>query len=46
MSRVPYSSVIGSFMYVIVCSHLDLAYVVSAVIRYMGKPGKKHWKAV
>jgi hypothetical protein len=31
MSRVPYSSVIGSLMYAIVCSHPDLAYVMSLV---------------
>ena len=45
-SRVPYSSVMGSLMYVMVCSRPDLGYVVSAVSRYMEKPGKEHWKAV
>ena len=46
MSRVPYSSVVGSLMYAIVCSHLDLAYAISAVSKYMAKPGKEHWKVV
>ena len=45
MSRVPYSSVMGSLMYAMVCSRQDLAYAVSAVT-YMTKPGKEHWKAV
>ena len=46
MSRVSYSSVVGFLMYVMVCMCPDLAYVVSAVSRYMAKPGKEHWKAV
>ena len=46
MSRVPYYSDVGSLMYSMVCSHLDLAYVVNAVSRYMAKPSKEHWKAV
>ena len=46
MSRVPYSSVVGSLMYAMVCSLPDLAYAVSAVSKYMEKPGKEHWKAV
>ena len=45
MSRVPYSSEVGSLMYAMVCSSLDLAYAVSVVSRYMEILGKKHWKA-
>ena len=37
MSRVPYSSVLGSLMYAKVCSHPDLDYALSAVSRYMEK---------
>ena len=43
MSRVPYSSVVGSLMYAMVCSRPDLAYAVS---RYMEKPSKEHLQAV
>ena len=46
MSRVPYSSSMGSLMYAMVCSRPDLAYVVNEVSRYMEKPRKEHWKAV
>ncbi|KAG8481484.1 hypothetical protein CXB51_026330 [Gossypium anomalum] len=46
MSHVPYSSAVGSLMYVMVCSRPDLSYAVSAVSRYMANPGKEHWKAV
>ena len=46
MSRVPYSSVVGSLMYAMVCLHPDLTYAVNAVSRYMAKPDKEHWKVV
>ncbi|KAG8501234.1 hypothetical protein CXB51_003342 [Gossypium anomalum] len=35
MSHIPYSSAVGSFMYAMVCSRLDLSYAVSVVSRYM-----------
>ena len=43
MSRVPYSSVVGSLMYDMVCSCPDLAYAIN---RYMAKLGKEHWKVI
>ena len=46
MSKVPYSSAVGSLMYAMVCSRPDLSYVMSLVSRYMSNPGKEHWKAV
>ena len=46
MSRVPYSSDVVSLMYAMVCSRPYLAYAVSAISRYMAKPGKEHWKVV
>ena len=46
MSRVPYSSAVGSLMYAMVCSRPDLSYAMSLVSRYMANPGKEHWKAV
>ena len=46
MSKVSYSSAVGSLMYAMVCSRLDLSYAMSLVGRYMSNPGKKHWKAV
>ena len=35
MSRVPYTSMMGSCMYAMVCTRADLAYVVSTVSRFM-----------
>ena len=46
MSRVPYSSAVGSLMYVMVCSRPDLSHALSVVSRYMANPGKQYWKAV
>ncbi|KAG8473150.1 hypothetical protein CXB51_035082 [Gossypium anomalum] len=46
MSHVSYSSAVGSLMYAIVCSCLDLSYAVSIVSRYMANLGKEHWKVV
>ncbi|XP_075074757.1 secreted RxLR effector protein 161-like [Nicotiana tabacum] len=46
MSRVPYSSVVGSLMYVMMCTRPDICYVVGLVSRYQSNPGRDHWKAV
>ena len=46
IARVPYSSVVGSLMYAMVCTRPNLSHAVSSVSRYMANPGKEHWKAV
>ena len=46
MSKVPYSSTVGSLMYAMVCTRLDIAHAVGVVSRYMNDPGKEHWMAV
>jgi hypothetical protein len=46
MSRVPYSSAVGSLMYAMICTRPDLAYAVSAISRYLANPGEGHWRAV
>jgi hypothetical protein len=46
MSKVSYSSVVGSLMYAMFCSRPDLSYAMSLVSRYMANPGKEHWNAV
>ena len=42
MSRVPYASVVGSLMYAIVYTRLDIAHAVGVLSRFMLKPGKGH----
>jgi hypothetical protein len=46
ISRVLYSSAVGSLMYAMVCSRPDLSHALSVVSRYMTNPGKEHWNAV
>jgi hypothetical protein len=41
MSRVPYSSTVGSLMYVMVCTRPYIAHAVGVVSRYMNNPGKE-----
>ncbi|KAL2231326.1 UNVERIFIED_CONTAM: Retrovirus-related Pol polyprotein from transposon TNT 1-94 [Sesamum indicum] len=46
MSKVPYSNVIGSIMFLMVCTRPDIAYAISCLSRYMSNPGPPHWEAL
>jgi hypothetical protein len=46
MARVPYSSVVGSIMYAMVCTQPDITHVVGELRRYMLTPGKEQWTTV
>ena len=46
MSRVPYASVVGSLMYAMVCTRLDIAQVVGVLSQFMANPRWVHWDAV
>ena len=46
MSKVPYSNVVGSLMYAMVCTRPDISHVVRVVNKYMHDPGKGHWQVV
>jgi hypothetical protein len=46
MSCVPYVSVVGSLMYTMVCTRMDIAHAVGVLSNYMSKPGKEHWTIV
>ena len=43
MRRVSHASVVGSLMYAMVCTRLDIAFVVGTINRYMSNSGKEHW---
>ena len=43
MSKIPYALAIGSLMYAMICTRLDVAHVVGVVSKYMSHPGIKHW---
>ena len=42
MAKVSYSSIVGSLMYAMICTRLDIAYAVGVVNRYRVNPSKKH----
>src|SRR3984885_6587080 len=46
MFCVPYASVVGSLIYAMVCTRLDIAHVVGLLSKFMSKPGKEHWPVV
>ena len=46
MARVPYASVVRSLMYAMMCTRLDICYVVGLVSRYRSNLRYKHWNAV
>ena len=46
ISRIPYSSAIGSLMYAMLCMRPDICFAVGMVSRYQSDPGPAHWTAV
>jgi hypothetical protein len=46
MSSVPYASVVGSLIYAMVCTRLDIAHAMGFLSRYMSKPEKEHWTTI
>ena len=46
MSKVPYAFDIGSLMYVMACTMLDIAHVVGVVSRFLTNLRKEHSEAV
>ena len=46
MVNVPYSSVVGSLMYAMVCTRSDIAHAVGVVSRFLKNLGKEYWEVV
>ena len=46
MSPIPYASALGSVMYAVVCTRLDISHVVGVVGKYMENLGREHWVVV
>lgn len=46
MQKVPYRSIVGSLLHLVVNTRPDLAYAVSQVCRFTSNPGQDHWIAV
>ena len=46
MDKIPYASAIGSIMYAMLCTRLDVSYALSMTSRFQSDPGDCHWIAV
>lgn len=46
MSKVPFASTIGSLMYDMVCTRLDIAHILAVISRYMSHPIIENWNVV
>jgi hypothetical protein len=46
IARLPYARVVGSLMYAMVCTRLDIAHSVGVVSIFMVDPRKEHWMVV
>ena len=46
MSVIPYSSVVGSLMYAMVCTRPYISHAIGVVSIFLANPGKAHWEAV
>ena len=46
MRGIPYTSAVGSLMYVMLCTRPDICFAVSMVSRYQSDPGEEHWTTV
>lgn len=46
MIMIQYVSIIGSLIYVMVCTRLDITYAMGVVNRFMSNASKQHWKAM
>ncbi|KAL0374276.1 UNVERIFIED_CONTAM: Retrovirus-related Pol polyprotein from transposon TNT 1-94 [Sesamum radiatum] len=45
MKNILYASVVGSLMYLQVCTRPNIAFAVGMLGRYQSNPGIEHWKA-
>ena len=46
MSVIPYSSIVKSLMYAMVCTRQDISHVVGFVRKFLANPSKAHLEAV
>uniref|UniRef100_A0A2N9GJP7 Uncharacterized protein n=1 Tax=Fagus sylvatica TaxID=28930 RepID=A0A2N9GJP7_FAGSY len=46
IAQLEFASAIGSMMYVMHCTRLDIAFAVNRLSRYTSNPNAEHWKAI
>lgn len=44
MRRTPYAAVVGSLLYLSICTRPDIAHSVHVLTRFMHNPGRAHWQ--
>ncbi|KAI5115034.1 hypothetical protein M0805_009290 [Coniferiporia weirii] len=45
MKAYPYAQLVGSLMYLAICTHPDIAYAVGVLGQFSSNPGMAHWRA-
>ena len=46
LELIPYSNIVGSIMYLMICTRPDIAQAISTTSRYMSDFGRQHWNAL
>jgi heme/copper-type cytochrome/quinol oxidase subunit 1 len=46
IAQLKFASAIGSMMYAMHCTKLDIAFAVNRLSRYTSNPSAEHWKAI
>ena len=46
MSKIPYALAVGSIIYAMMCTKLNVVYSLGVVSRYQSDLGENHWKVV
>ena len=46
MQSVPYAFIVGSLMYAMLCTKLDICFEVGMVSRYQSNLGPEHWTTI
>ncbi|XP_041995848.1 secreted RxLR effector protein 161-like [Salvia splendens] len=46
MELIPYSNIVGSLMYLMICTRPDIAHAISTTSRYMAGFSRQHWNAL
>ena len=46
MAKIPYALAVGSLMYAMIATRLDIAFVMGNVSLYTANLGKRHWEAI